>query len=190
LDVDGHRGNEPEASAATLLQAGKALARGGRIAAAVESLEAALTAATRRRDVHACADALDWLSWLAWIDLDGARANLYARRMLRLELPPTSPEAFRLSVRQATQTLQLGDPLRARTIIERAERVGRDADIDAFMAYLSVKADICAALGETQRALGHARIAAEIAQVRSDAYAHWRRREYLGYIQYTAGLLS
>ncbi len=186
--IPGNTTNDSDAL--QLMQRGKTLARAGQIRTAVEILERALTCAARARNVRVCADALDWLSWLAWIDLDGTRAHIYARRMLRLELPPTSPQAFRLSLRQATQTLQLGDAHGALAIIEAAEHAGRDADIDAFMAYLSVKADVHAALGDTRRAVGHAQLAAEIAQKRSDGYAHWRRREYLGYIEYAAGNLS
>lgn len=183
-------GAQPPASeAAALVSRGRSLAIAGHIDDAVRMLEAALGSAHARRDSFVEADALDVLSWLAWIELDGERSRSYARRMLTLEVPATSPAAFRLFVRQATQLLQLGRPDAALTVIERAEGVGRDADIDSFIAYLSVKADVCAAIGQPAVALTHAKLALDIAEKRSDRYGHWRRREYYGYIQFTNGRL-
>lgn len=177
-------------NAARLLRSGKSRARAGDIASAVHDLEAAFASAQRKRNVGLCADALDWLAWLAWIDLDGTRTSVYARRLLSLELPTTSLAAFRRSIRQATQTLQLGDARGALVLLEAAEHAGRDTDIDAFTAYLSVKADVCAALGESSTALGHARLATDLAEKRSDPYQRWRRLEYFGYVQYTSGALQ
>lgn len=179
-----------ESAVTRLLQRGKSLARAGRIAGAVDDFEAALASANPKRDARLCADALDWLAWLAWIDLDGERTSAYARRMLTLELPTTSLAAFRRCIRQATQTLQLGDALGALALLEEAEQAGRDADLDAFTAYLCVKADVYAALGETDTALGHAQLAVDLAEKRSDRYQRWRRLEYFGYIKYKNGALQ
>jgi len=166
---------------------GKALAIAGRIDEAVLTLESALVLARGRRDSFLEADALDFLSWLSWIELDGERTRSYAQRMLTLEVPATSPAAFRIFVRQATQSLQLGRPQAALSILEEAEHVSRDADIDSFIGYLSVRADVYAALGQPGIALTHAKLALDIAEKRSDPYQRWRRLEYYGYILYTNG---
>jgi tetratricopeptide (TPR) repeat protein len=178
------------AGAQALVAHGRALALAGRIAEALRTLETALDAARVRGDAFSEADALELLSWLAWIELDGVRTRAYAQRMLTLKVPATSPAAFRLFVRQATQALQLGRPQAALGILEEAEHVSRDADIDSFIAYLSVKGDVYAAVGKPGVALGHAKLALDIAEKRSDRYQQWRRLEYYGYIQYTNGRLQ
>ena len=184
---------QPRAAAASLrarVNVGRSLVFHSRTAEAVPVLENVLAAAERSNDRVAAAEALDWLFWLALVELDGSRSRAYAERMLAMTVPPTSTQAFRLYVRHAIATLQLGDASQALAIIEKAEQASRDADIDSFTMYLSCKADVLAALGHDEPALEYARLAADICAKRSDPYAHWQRTFYLGYMFQAGGKLG
>jgi len=173
----------------TLLLA-KALVLGGHSGDASSLLDEVVDEATRERDSEGAAKALDLLWWLGWIELDGARARAVAERMLKLTIPATSPEAFRIFVAKATLSVQLGDAAGAAEILEETEHDSRDADIDAFANYLSVKADVLAALGHPAEALSYARLAADIGAKRSDLFLRWRRLLYLAYMLQANGRLS
>jgi DNA-binding CsgD family transcriptional regulator len=177
-----------ERPAELLLLSGKSLAVGGNISEAVEIFERVLSSTASNSRI--AADALDWLSWLSWIELDGKRTEQYARRMIMIETPTTSPEAFRLFVRKATQSLQLGDARTALRVLEEAEQVSRDADIDSFATYLMILSDVYAALGQPKTGLGYAQLAVDIAKRRPDKFGLWRHIKYLAYIQYANSLLE
>lgn len=170
-----------ESPCTELLNEGKALTIAGRSAAARAKLEEAAAAALRERHAEKAADALDWLSWLAWIELDGKRLRRYAKRLLAIDLPKSSPEAFRVAIRRATCTLQLGDARGAERLLEEAENVSQLADIDAFSSYLSIKGDVQAACGESDVAVHHSRLAVEIARKRADRYELTRKLMYCAY---------
>jgi tetratricopeptide (TPR) repeat protein/DNA-binding CsgD family transcriptional regulator len=169
------------------LERGVAAAKGGRSAEAFALLEDAADRAGSAGDVATAADALDWLGWLAWVELDGARAARYADAILRLNLPKTSREAFRIYIGQATATLQAGDAVRAAELLDEAENAGELADIDAFAAYLMLKGDVSAALGEHEQSIHHLQLAVEISRKRRDPYALWRQLLYFGYALQAAG---
>ncbi|HEV7178876.1 MAG TPA: LuxR C-terminal-related transcriptional regulator [Candidatus Baltobacteraceae bacterium] len=175
-------GNERE----SLLALGKALMVAGRSRDATRAFERSISLVRNAQD-DLVSDALDLLSWIAFTELDGPSVTSYGLRMLDVNVPDTSAAAFRLFVRQATGALQMGDAANALQIVERAEHVSRDADIESFTAYLAVKADIYSALGKSEAALSHARLAADLAAKRSDAYSLWRCNMYLGYTLYSAG---
>lgn len=166
---------------------GKALAIGGRSSEAVSELERAARGAIAEGDLEAAADALDGLCWIAWIELDGKRMRQYAKSLLETGLPQSSGEAFRIYIRRATRTLQLGDAQSAKQLLDEAENVSRIADIDAFSAYLTVKGDVLAALGETDVAVHHVRLGVEIAHKRPDRYSLWLKLIYLGWVLYASG---
>jgi ATP/maltotriose-dependent transcriptional regulator MalT len=172
------------------LALGRALAMAGREREAVTELEEVFELASQCEYFEVAADAADWLSWLAWIELDGARARVIAERMMTLAVPASSPEAFRLFVRKATQSIQVGDAPGAAQILAEAEKVSREADIDSFASYLSIKADVLSAQGRSAEALSYARLAADIAARRSDRHLLWRRLLYLGYALHASGRLA
>lgn len=171
------------------------LERGKRLAVAGETHTAALVlhrltnSCIAQGAIATAADALDWLAWLSWVELDGSRARWCARKMLGLEVPAGSAAAFRAYVRKASASLQLGDAQQALRIIEKAETASNDADIDAFTAYLSQKADVYSALGEPEAALSYARLAVDIASKRNSVYHHWRCVTYLAYTLQAMGNL-
>ncbi len=166
---------------------GKALAIAGRSNEAISELERAARSATSEGDLEAAADALDRLCWLAWIELDGNRMREYAKSLLETGLPQSSREAFCIYIRRATRTLQLGDARSAEQLLDEAENVSRFADIDAFSAYLTVKGDVLAALGETDVAVHHVKLGVEIARKRPDRYSLWLKLVYLGWVLYASG---
>jgi ATP/maltotriose-dependent transcriptional regulator MalT len=169
---------------------GKALALGGHSADASRLLDEIVEESTRDGDSESAARALDLLWWLGWIELDGERARAVADRMLKLTIPATSPEAFRIFVAKAALAVQLGDAATAAEILEETEHDSRDADIDGFANYLSVKADVLAASGRPAEALSYARLAADIGAKRSDLFLRWRRLLYLAYMLQANGRLS
>ena len=124
---------------------------------------------------------------MAWVELDGEPARKAAGALLRLNLPKTSREAFRVYIGQATATLQAGDARRAAQLLEEAENAGELADIDAFAAYLMLKGDVSAALGEHENSVHHLQLAVEISRKRRDPYALWRQLLYYGYALQSAG---
>ncbi|HTJ25433.1 MAG TPA: hypothetical protein VMA36_04625 [Candidatus Limnocylindria bacterium] len=172
------------------LHHGCALARTSRTEEALVVLEDVFAVAERSNERVLAAEALDWLFWCAQAELDGRGVQRCAERMLALPISATSPQAFRLYVRHAVAALQLGDAAGALNIIERAERVSREADIEAFTCYLSAKADTLAALGRDVPALEYARLSADICSKRSDPFAHWQRTLYLGYTLQAGGQLG
>ena len=107
--------------------------------------------------------------------------------LLKLNLPKTSREAFRVYIGQATATLQAGDARRAAELLDEAENAGELADIDAFAAYLMLKGDVSAALGEHENSVHHLQLAVEISRKRRDPYALWRQLLYYGYGLQSAG---
>jgi DNA-binding CsgD family transcriptional regulator len=141
-------------------------------------------------DSIAESEALDGLWWRAFSDLDGQTLQTIAQRMLELQLPPTSPEAFKIHVLRATQSIQLGRVGRATEILEAAEHNSRDGDIDTFARYLCVKADLLAALGRPKEALSYARLAVDISEKRDDLFLRWRARNYLSYALQSNGDLA
>ncbi len=166
---------------------GKALTIAGRSDEAVCELERAAQRATAEGNLEAAADALDRLCWLAWIELDGKRMREYAKSLLETGLPQSSREAFCIYIRRATRTLQLGDARGAQLLLDEAENVSRIADIDAFSAYLTVKGDVLAALGETDVAVHHVKLGVEIARKRPDRYSLWIKLVYLGWVLHASG---
>jgi tetratricopeptide (TPR) repeat protein len=169
------------------LERGIAAVKAGRSAEAIALLEDVATSAERAGDAATAADALDWLGWLDWIELDGERAKKHGDALLQLNLPKTSREAFRVYIGQATATLQAGDARRASELLDEAENAGELADIDAFAAYLMLKGDVSAALGEHENSLHHLQLAVEISRKRRDPYALWRELLYYGYALQAAG---
>jgi tetratricopeptide (TPR) repeat protein/DNA-binding CsgD family transcriptional regulator len=169
------------------LERGIAAAKTGRTEEAIGLLEAVAAKAEAAGDASTAADALDWLGWLAWVELDGERARKHAASLLRLNLPKTSREAFRVYVGQATAALQSGDARRAAKLLDEAENAGELADIDAFAAYLMIKGDVSAALGEHENSVHHLQLAVEISRKRRDPYALWRQLLYFGYALQAAG---
>ncbi|HTU58514.1 MAG TPA: hypothetical protein VMF89_08770, partial [Polyangiales bacterium] len=170
-----------------LLMRGKALTIAGRSSEAVSELERAASRATAEGDLEAAADALDCLCWIAWLELDGKSMRRYAKSLLETGLPQSSREAFRIYIRRATRTLQLGDARSAQQLLDEAENVSRIADIDAFSVYLTVKGDVMAALGETDVAVHHVELGVEIARKRPDRYSLWLQLIYLGWALYASG---
>ncbi len=168
---------------------GRALALSGRCSEAITILDRVVDEAARADDSESAARALDLLWWIGWIELDGERTRAVATGMLKLSMPATSPEAFAIFVLKATLAVQLGDAATAAEILEEAEHDSRDADIDSFANYLSVKADVLAALGRPAEALSYARLAADIGAKRSDLFLRWRRLTYLAYSLHANGLL-
>lgn len=169
------------------LQRGIAAAKSGKTIEAMALLEGSLEEAMRARDLVAAAESLDQLAWLAWVELDGLLSKRFTQALLQLELPKTSPEAFRVFIRQATVTLQAGDPVQAAQLLDEAEKVGEMADIDSFASYLSLKGDVAGALGDWENALHHTRLALDIARKRPDRYGLWRKLAYYGYALQAAG---
>ncbi len=169
------------------LERGIAAAKSGRTIEAMALLEGAVDEALRRREYVIAADALDWLAWLAWVELDAQLSKRFTAALLRLELPKTSREAFRVYIRQATVTLQAGDAIHAAHLLDEAENVGELADIDTFASYLVLKGDVAGALGDHVGALHHAQLGVEIARKRPDRYSLWRKLLYYGYALQAAG---
>ena len=119
--------------------------------------------------------------------LDGELARKHGRALLRLNLPKTSREAFRVYIGQATASLQAGEARRAAELLDEAENAGELADIDAFAAYLALKGDVSAALGEHETSVHHLQLAVEISRKRRDPYRLWRSLLYFSYALQTAG---
>ncbi len=157
------------------------------ITAEVPALRVLLAKATSLGDTHAAATALERLSWLAWISLDGDLAEECAREAQVLHVPEVSPEAFRLAVRRAVWELQQGNARSALETLDAAERAGERLDVDAFVSYLSVRADVLSALGEFEPATECARLSYSIAQKRPNAAARFITAVYLAYSYEAAG---
>ncbi len=172
------------------LSLGKALVLAGKCDEASRTLHDVVERALRRGDTPSAAAALEWLSWLAFGDLDGKGSQSVSERMLSLEMPATSPEAFRIHVSKATLSIQLGDPATAARIVEEAEQESRDADIGSFEQYLCVKSDLLSALGRPAEALNYARLSADISLKRGDLFLRWRSLTYLSYLLSANGMLA
>lgn len=160
------------------------------IATEVPALRVLLDEARRVGDARAAAGCIERLSWLAWVLLDGELANECTREAAALKVPDGSAEAFRLALRRAAGALQDGDAASALETLDAAERAGDRLDIDAFVSYLSVRADVLSALGEAEPAIECARLAFSIAQKRSNASAAYSSALYLAYAHEAGGMLQ
>lgn len=160
------------------------------IAAEVPALRILFQEARRVGDARTAAGCLERLSWLAWVLLDGDLADECAREAAALDVPERSPEAFRLAVRRAGDELQNGDAKRALARLDAAERAGERLDIDAFVGYLGVRADVLCALGDAEAAIECARLALSIAQKRPNASAAFLSALYVGYTYEASGQLD
>lgn len=160
------------------------------LVAEVAALRILFDEARRVGDARAAAGCLERLSWLAWILLDGELAKECTQEAAGLAVPEGSPEAFRLAVRRASGELQSGEAAAALETLDAAERAGDRLDVDAFVSYLSVRADVLCALGDAEPAIECARLAFSIAQKRPNVSASYSSDVYLAYALEAGGMLD